>query len=67
MREQMLDDFGKPLTQSNVGESIWSLYEADQQVFKAAVTDYFRLAYPNLVPVKFNYVKRIVWLKDIRR
>jgi len=60
----MLND--KPLMQSGVSERIWALAGDDLEEFKREVTRYFALAYPGFTPVKFNYERRIVWLRDDR-
>ncbi len=59
-------DNGKPLTQSGVSERIWSLAGEDLDDFKREVQRYFALAYPGFTPVKYNFERRIIWLRDDR-
>lgn len=56
----------KPLTQTCVSEHIWSLYQSDQEAFKREVINYLALGYQGFTPVKVNYEKRIIWLRDDR-
>lgn len=54
-------------TRSCLHERIWSLYKSDPDAFKREATAYFAITYPNLVPINFNYHKRIVWLVERSR
>lgn len=60
----MLND--KPLAQSGVSERIWALAGNDLDEFKREVERYYRLAYPGFTPVKYNFERRIIWLRDDR-
>lgn len=67
MTNPFYDEYGVPLTRSNVAERIWSLYNTDQAAFKRKVRDYFALGYPGWSVVKANYQQRIIWIRDDRR
>lgn len=56
----------KPLTQSCLSERIWAIAGEDLEEFKREVQRYFALTYPRFTPVKVNYEKRIIWLRDDR-
>jgi len=56
----------KPLTQSLISDRIWQLAGEDMDEFKREVTRYFARAYPGFTPVKINYERRIIWLRDDR-
>jgi hypothetical protein len=55
------------LCQSGVGPRIWDLYETDQPAFRKEVVDYFKRGMPGWKPVKINFAKRIIWLRDERK
>ncbi|WP_259391449.1 hypothetical protein [Paenibacillus sp. 1011MAR3C5] len=59
-------DNGKPLTQSGVSERIWELAVEDLDAFEREVERYYRLAYPGFTPVKYDFERRIIWLRDDR-
>ncbi|HIW33378.1 MAG TPA: hypothetical protein IAA29_11390 [Candidatus Paenibacillus intestinavium] len=56
----------KPLAQTYISERIWNLYHSDQEAFKREVNNYLALGYKGFTPVKVNYEKRIIWLRDDR-
>jgi len=64
--EARYDDYGVPLCRSNVGESIWSLYQSSPAAFKQAVKAYFELGMPNWTAVSINFKQRVIWLRDDR-
>lgn len=64
--EARYDDYGVPLCRSNVGESIWSLYQSSPASFKKAVKEYFELRMPNWTVVSVNFHQRVIWLRDDR-
>ncbi|GKU79813.1 hypothetical protein [Paenibacillus sp. L3-i20] len=59
-------DNNKPLAQSGVGERIWALYHTDREEFRREVAVYFQRGNPGFTPVKVNYERRIIWLRDDR-
>lgn len=65
--EARYDEYGTPLCRSNVGESIWSLYQDSPVAFKQAVREYFELRMPNWTVVSVNFQHRVIWLRDDRR
>lgn len=64
MVDPLYDEYGIPLTQSNVGDRIWDLYHSDPEAFKREVRDYFARGYPGFTVVKASYKQRVIWLRD---
>lgn len=60
----MIND--KPLTRSGVSERIWNLALEDLDKFELEVERYFALGYPGFTPVKYDFERRIVFLRDDR-
>lgn len=59
-------DNGKPLTQSGVSERLWAIAGDDMDEFERRVKDYFALGYPGFTVEKYDFERRIIWLRDDR-
>ena len=61
----MLDN-GKPLTQSGVGERIWTLLGEDIDEFRRELNAYVAQGYKGYSVHSWDAQRRIVWLRDDR-